>query len=64
MVENRKLIAKNYLKGWFSIDLIAVIPFQQILESLNLNSLVRIIRIGRLYKLAKLVKLLRFMKVA
>lgn len=27
MIEDRKLIAKNYLRGWFSIDIFAIIPF-------------------------------------
>jgi hypothetical protein len=27
VVEDRKVIAKDYLKGWFLIDLLAIIPF-------------------------------------
>ena len=27
IIESRKLIAKKYLKGWFTIDLVAIVPF-------------------------------------
>lgn len=38
-VLSHKLIAINYLKTWFFIDLISIIPFDSILSSLNLNSI-------------------------
>lgn len=63
IVEDRKTIAKWYLKGWFIIDLIAIIPFDRILASSDFNSMARIARIGRLYKLAKLFKLFRVFKL-
>ena len=37
MIEDRKLIAKNYLKGWFFIDMFAIIPFQLLLGGSNVN---------------------------
>ena len=61
IIENRKSIACDYIKGWFFIDMIAVIPFDLIFESTNLNEFVRIMRIGRLYKLIKLLKLMRML---
>lgn len=33
-VTNRRMIAKNYLKGWFTIDLLTSLPFQ-ILEKMG-----------------------------
>jgi len=33
LVDDRKQIAKNYLKGWFTIDLLAIIPFDKIISS-------------------------------
>ena len=63
IVDNRKEIAIEYLKGWFTIDLVAVIPFEILFGTTNLNEFVRITRIGRMYKLIKLTKLLRVMKV-
>ena len=32
-VTSLKKIAKNYLKGWFTIDFISIIPFESILKS-------------------------------
>ena len=64
IVTQRKTIAINYIKSWFFIDLIAIIPFEWILNSAkNYNEFVRIARIGRLYKLMKLTKLFKFLKV-
>ena len=63
LVENRKAIANNYLYGWFSIDILAIIPFDHILSAGDYGSMARIARIGRLYKLAKLTKLFRVLKI-
>ena len=32
MIDDRKVIAKTYLSGWFVIDLLAIIPFTVILD--------------------------------
>jgi hypothetical protein len=37
VIDDRKTIACNYFKGWFSIDLIAIIPFDVFLEVLVEN---------------------------
>ena len=65
MQDVRVMIAKNYLKGWFTIDLLAIIPFDVILSNLqsNANGILRIARVGRLYKLVKLTRLLRILKI-
>ena len=65
MQDERAIIAKNYLKGWFTIDLLAIIPFDVILSNLqsNANGILRIARVGRLYKLVKLTRLLRILKI-
>jgi hypothetical protein len=63
IVENRKDIAANYLKGWFIIDLSAVIPFELLLGSVgSYNGLVKITRFGKLYKLIKLTRMIRMLK--
>jgi hypothetical protein len=65
MIDNRKAIALNYIKGWFTIDLLAIMPFD-LLFSLgggNLNGLVRVARLGKLYRLVKLTKMLRLLKI-
>lgn len=61
--KDRIIISKRYLKGWFFIDFIAIVPFDKILSSGSFNSLVRFTRIGRLSKLIKLTRLLRVLKI-
>lgn len=70
-VDDHKSIAIVYLMGWFWLDLIAVLPFQELLPSSNeddgpsagdLNDVARMLRLGRLSKLVKLMKLIRVIK--
>ena len=63
LVTNRKQIAKNYLTRWFAIDLLAIIPFDILLNQSDMTSLVRVARVGKLYKLVKLTKLIRVLKM-
>ena len=63
VIDERKLIAINYLKGWFLIDFFAIVPFQAIFGGSNMNEVVRFTKIGRMYKMVKLTKLLRLMKI-
>jgi len=75
IIEDYKSIACNYLKSWFLIDIMAIVPFDLIImaavkggtneggSSANLNKMIRVVRIGRIYKLMKLTKLLRILKV-
>jgi hypothetical protein len=57
-------IAKNYLKFWFIIDLLSVIPFELIMDGGKAFTLVRISRLPKLYKLIRLIKMLRTMSAA
>ena len=70
-IDDHKVIACEYLKGWFWIDTIAIIPFQLMMpaaeegeggSNADVNGIVRILRVGKLTKLVKIVKLLRLMK--
>lgn len=64
-VKNKKMIARKYLSGWFTIDFLAVAPFDSIMSQVDgLNNIVRTLRIGRLYKLIKLTKIMRVLKLA
>ena len=63
IIDDRSEIAKRYLSGWFTIDILAITPFDLILNATDLNSLVRFARIGRLYKLVKLTRLIRVFKI-
>ena len=63
LVDQRCLIAKEYMRGWFTIDIVAILPFDLIMGSAGFNSLARLTKIGRLSKLVKLTRLLRVLKV-
>ena len=73
MEHDLKNVAVNYLKGWFLIDLMAVLPFDVIMQDIQnigsggtnsqYNKLVRVTRIGKLYRLVKITKLLRVLKM-
>lgn len=65
IVKNRKRIVKTYLKTWFIIDLLSVLPinyfFQQ--TTAKYNALLRLSRIPKLYRLIRLTKLFRMIKI-
>jgi len=65
LIQNHKQIAANYLKGWFLLDVFAIVPFELILLNVqsSFNGLTRIAKIGKLYKLVKLTRLLRILKI-
>lgn len=52
IIDDRQMICKSYLSGWFTLDLLAVIPFELIFSQSSsnsqFNSLVRVARFGRL----------------
>jgi hypothetical protein len=58
-------IAKNYLKGWFWVDLLAAVPTQLIwgAESSASNRLPRLFRLPRMLRMMRLVQLLRFTRL-
>ena len=63
LIFSRKLIACNYIKGWFLLDVIAILPINLFMESGSYNGLTRVSRLGRLYKLLKLARMLRILKI-
>ena len=63
LVDDRKIIAITYLKGWFTIDLIACIPFNFLMGTSNYNIMNSLARAGRLFRILKLVRFLRLFQV-
>lgn len=72
LVDDRATIACDYLKGWFLIDVIAIIPYNDIImltvkgdssTHASGNSMVRILRLAKLNKLIKLSRLIRIFKL-
>ncbi|OMJ89843.1 hypothetical protein SteCoe_7925 [Stentor coeruleus] len=66
LITNRKKISVNYLKTWFTVDLISSFPIQLLEDSgvTSSNHYLRLIRFNRVYRLFSLFKLLRFMKTS
>ena len=71
-IDDRQKIAANYIKGWFLIDLLAIIPFELLIQMTQgdqdssgeeFNKMVRMTRISKLYKLVKITRLLRLLKL-
>ena len=52
-VMNHKLIAKQYIKGWFSIDFVSVFPFESIIPNVGTQT-----KLFRLFRLPRLIKLI------
>ena len=63
LIDDRKKIIKHYLKGWFFIDLISILPISLITRTGDYNSLARIARFPKLYRLVKIMRLVRILKI-
>jgi hypothetical protein len=69
-ITDRKMIAINYLKTWFILDLLASFPFEYITlgksssVNLNLARSNKIIRVARISKIYKLTKIFRVFKIS
>lgn len=66
LVEKKRTIACRYLKFWFWVDLLSVIPISAIMDSssaIEVKSLVRVLRLTRLQKMLKMAKLVRMMRL-
>ena len=70
MIDDRKSIAKHYVRSWFAIDLVSILPMDLILLLIydNTNStahagMMRVTKISKLYKLMKITRLVRLFKL-
>lgn len=69
IIDDMKDIARFYLLGWFTLDVLAITPFDKLgstdtdNSSGNVSNMVRIAKLGRMQKLIKLTRLLRIIKV-
>jgi len=63
IVEDRKKIAKSYLRSWFWVDLFAVLPFDLFLHFGDFNGMSRILKLPKLYRLIKMTRLVRILKI-
>ena len=63
LIDDRKIIAITYLKGWFTIDLVSCIPFNLLMGTSEYNFMNSIARAGRLFRVLKLVRFFRLFQV-
>jgi len=64
MIDDHRSIAKEYLKTWFVIDFISIIPFDLIMYYGSFNRVARLSRIGKIYKIIRMAKMVRLFKIA
>ena len=65
LIRNHKKIIIRYLKSWFIIDFISILPLNYITKNnIKYNKLTRISRLPKLYRLLKLTKLLRMTRMS
>jgi potassium voltage-gated channel Eag-related subfamily H protein 7 len=64
-VRNRAAIRRHYLKGWFTIDLVSILPFDIVAFVLQDGALgkMKALRIIRLMRLLKLVRIMRASRI-
>ena len=61
---DKSKIAKSYMKTWFFVDLISILPIDMInMAGTNANALLRFAKIGKLYKLIRLSRLAKLFKL-
>ena len=62
LITDKKRIAKNYLKSWFTLDFLSCLPLDYI-TSYGANGFFKITRVSKLQKLFKLLKIQRLLKL-
>lgn len=64
-IDSLKKIAIKYLKFWFWLDLLSIIPFDIFFPNVNTKytSLIRLSRVNRLYKFVRITKLIKSVRV-
>jgi len=78
LIKNKSLIAKNYLSGWFCLDLIASIPgsiisnllepdtnmMNSVTSNSSISKINKVTRITKFYKILKFTKLSKIIKIS
>ena len=66
VVLDKRTVVKHYLKTWFTIDLIATMPWDSMLSSTNVNtddlSMLRLLKIFRLLRVGRLISKCVFLR--
>ena len=63
-ITDRSIIANKYLRGWFFIDVISILPVDLIsYDKAEVTVLARAAKIGKLYKLIRMIRLAKVLKL-
>lgn len=62
LIVDKKVIAKKYLKSWFIVDVISIMPFDLLFESKN-GYLYNLGKFSRFARFTKMLRLLRIVKM-
>lgn len=74
VIDDRWIICRTYLTGWFIIDIVSIMPFDLMFpqppnpgeatgNASSVNDFARFSKVSRLYKLVKVTRLFRFFKL-
>jgi hypothetical protein len=65
IITDKRLVAKSYLKSWFFIDLVSIVPLDKILQDTKnrYNHIARFAKMSRFTKLSKLLRIVRMAKM-
>jgi len=63
VVDDQNKIARHYLKTWFAVDLLAIMPFELIARGFGAAGGVSFSSLGKVPKMFKLVRLFRILKI-
>lgn len=62
LVSSRRAICCHYVRSWFILDLISVLPFSLIFKS-STNQLGKLAKMPRVFQLLKTIRFMRLLKV-
>ena len=65
LVTDKKIIARGYVKFWFWLDLISIIPFDLILVHANgdFGNMAKFTRVGKLYKMIRMLRMVKMIRI-
>ena len=65
LVTDKKTVAKKYLKFWFWLDLLSIIPFDLILlkSSKDFGNMAKFTRMGKLYKMIRMLRMVKMIRL-
>jgi hypothetical protein len=65
-VTDFRKIAGNYVKSWFILDALSIVPLDYFISiggTSNFNSIFRFAKFGKVYKIVRLTRLIKFIKL-